>query len=108
MHTIRRNVRTARQAVPLPYLGKAGGQERDRQDRLGRECGGRLHSVWVPMRTNYIQEKGHLDLKQDLMWSGASSFYSRKNREGPGMVRRFKSLSLGECVPTCVGLVMLL
>lgn len=38
-------MRTARQAVPLPYLGKAGGQERDRQDSVGGECGGNLHSV---------------------------------------------------------------
>lgn len=56
-------MRTARQAVPLPYLGKAGGRERDRQDRVGRMCGSSLHSVWVPMRTNYIQEEGHLALR---------------------------------------------
>lgn len=58
-----KNVRTARQAVPLPRLGKAGAQERDRQDRVGTEYGGSLHSVRVPMRTNYIQKEGHLDLK---------------------------------------------
>lgn len=58
-----KNVRTARQAVPLPCLGKAGGQERVRQDSVGTECGGSLHSVWVPMRTNYVQKEGPLDLK---------------------------------------------
>lgn len=57
-------MRTARQTVPLPYLGKAGGQERDRLGRVGRDCGSNLHSLRVPTtRTNYIQEEGHLDLR---------------------------------------------
>lgn len=56
-------MRTARQAVPLPYLGKTSVQERDRQDKVGRECSGNLHSVWVLTRTNSIQEEGHLDLR---------------------------------------------
>lgn len=54
-------MRTARQAVPLPYLGKAGGQERDRQDRVGRECGDNLHSVSTLGR-----------IERALAWSGGS------------------------------------
>lgn len=56
-------MRTAGQAVPLPHLGKASGRERDRQDRVGRVYGSSLHSVWVPMRANYTQKEGRLDLR---------------------------------------------
>lgn len=60
----------------LPHLGEAGAQERDRQDAVGRDCSGGLHSAQVPMVTGLELDKLHLGGKpprskhsSNVVWS---------------------------------------